>query len=134
MRPPSRGRRAIRMRRLLLNRSLSQLAESLQTPLPIRSQKQRRGVLSMLTAKWPLNRIARALVYLVAAVSSEESSATVTSRSFPDPSQDRLRQHLIAHRGHTSQHDWRLSEFANGFANEPRSTVRHRAPRAGIIE
>ena len=79
MRPRSRGRHAIRLRRLLLNRSPSQLAENLQVRPPVRSQTPRRTVRSLPARKEPLNRIATALACLVEGVSSGGSSATSLS-------------------------------------------------------
>jgi hypothetical protein len=98
MRPRSRARRAFRLPRLILSRSLIQLAASLlethgrvrsqkpprttaqPLPEPARSQKPPRTTVQPLPSqKRPLNRFGNALACLVAGVSSGVSSATVTS-------------------------------------------------------
>src|SRR4029078_10675001 len=97
MRPRSRARRALRLPRLILSRSLIQLAASLlethgrvrsqkpprttaqPLPEPARSQKPPRTIQPLPSQKRPLNRFGNVLACLVSGVSSGVSSATVTS-------------------------------------------------------
>src|SRR5262245_28237124 len=79
MRQRSRSRPVLRPPRLLPIRSLSRLAESLQTHSPVRSeQRHRKTMRSLPNPKEPLNRMAGLLDYLVEEVSSGGSSATAT--------------------------------------------------------
>ena len=147
MRPRSRARRAFRLPRLILSRSLIQLAASLlethgrvrsqkpprttaqPLPEPARSQKPPRTTVQPLPSqKRPLNRFGNALACLVARVSSGVSSATVTSVWRRESARWRL-QHRVDWRSH--RHKRGLCPLAS-MTLKPASTRDYQAFRASV--